>query len=62
MKKQFEIKLLNIHWIDRFKDNSEDLCAHGNVYVRINDEIISDKNSMIWTVSATALYLYKNIM
>lgn len=42
-------------------DNPEDLCAHGHVFVRIGDEVISDEGSLDVTVSATALYLMRTI-
>ena len=38
----FEIKIIDLHWIDRKEDDGKDLCLHGNVFVRIGDEIIDN--------------------
>ncbi len=57
----FEIKLLSISWVkDDGKDDPKDLCAHGNVFLRIGNEILSDKDRR-WTVSSTALHLMRTI-
>jgi hypothetical protein len=56
----FDIKLLDIHWI-KDVDDPTDLCAHGRVFVKIGDEVISDKDSLDVTVSATALYLMRTL-
>lgn len=46
MKNQFDIKVLRQHWIkDDGKDNSEDLCSHGEVYLRIGGKQVSNKES-----------------
>jgi hypothetical protein len=56
---QFEITLERIKWLD---DDFEelDICAHGNVFVRIGDEIVSD-SSTEWCVSASALHLLRTL-
>ena len=56
----FDIKVLNLHWIKDF-DDATDLCAHGNVFVRIGNEIVSNENSLDVTVSSTALYLMRTL-
>jgi hypothetical protein len=56
-----EISIIDLHWIENI-DDPTDLCAHGHVFVRIGDEVISDKNSLDITVSATALYLMRTII
>ncbi len=62
MKNQFDIKVLRQHWIkDDGKDNPEDLCSHGEVYLRIGDKEISNKESGSWTISSTALYLMRTL-
>lgn len=59
--KSFEIKILDLHWINH-KDDPADLCAHGSVYVRIGDKILVDrKDDDSWTLSAAALYLMRTI-
>ena len=57
---QFEIKILDLHWIKN-EDDPEDHCAHGHIYVRIGDEVISDYHTGDWTLSATALSLLRTI-
>lgn len=56
----FEIKILDLHWI-KDVDDSTDLCAHGHVFVKIGSEIVADKDSLNVTVSATALYLMRTL-
>jgi hypothetical protein len=56
----FEIKLLDTHWI-RGVDDPNDLCAHGHVYVKIGEEVVSDKNNSDVTISAAALHLMRTI-
>ncbi|MBX0289337.1 hypothetical protein K3G63_02745 [Hymenobacter sp. HSC-4F20] len=60
MKKQFELELLTIDWLEN-TDEKEDLCAHGNVLVRIGSTILSDSKKGKWTVSAAALFLLRTI-
>ncbi|RPD44565.1 hypothetical protein DNI29_20750 [Hymenobacter sediminis] len=60
MKNQFELKLLAIQWLEN-ADEKEDLCAHGNVLVRIGSTVLSDATSGRWTVSATALFLLRTL-
>ncbi len=57
---KFDLKILELHWIKN-EDDPTDLCAHGHVYVRIGDEVISDKDSLDVTVSSTALYLMRTL-
>jgi hypothetical protein len=40
-KNDLEIELLSSNWI-KFEDDEDDLCAHGQVRVRIGTEIIVD--------------------
>lgn len=46
----------NLHWINKV-DDPNNLCAHGRVFVKIGNEVVSDINSMSITVSSPALYL-----
>ena len=52
----FSIKVDNLHWLDKVKEN-EDLCLHGYATVTIGKEIF-EYNA---TVSSTALYLLKSL-
>jgi len=62
MKNQFDIKVLRQHWIkDDENDDPEDLCSHGEVFLRIGDKEISNKQSGSWTLSSTALYLMRTL-
>lgn len=53
-----ELKALNLHWLEN-AEAERDLCAHGSIYLKIDDKIVSDGRSDIWTVSASAYYLLK---
>jgi hypothetical protein len=57
----FEIKILDLHWINNTHDDPNDMCAHGHVYLKIGNDILSSQNSESWTVSATALYLLRTL-
>jgi len=62
MKPQFDIKILRQHWIgNEGKDNPEDLCSHGEVYLRIGEEVLSSGESGSWTLSSIALYLMRTL-
>ena len=61
-KDLFQIEILELHWK---KDMPEQLdrCAHGNVRVKIGDEIIVDQqpDGEDWTLSAMALHLLRTL-
>ena len=58
----FEIKIIRQHWIkDDGKDDKEDLCSHGEVYIRIGSEELSNKESGSWTLNATGLFLLRSL-
>jgi hypothetical protein len=57
---KFDLKILDLHWIKN-EDDPNDLCAHGHVYLKIGDEVVSDKETGDWTVSSTALSLMRTI-
>ncbi len=62
MKKQFEINVLRLHWIkDDDVDDPKDICVHGEVLVRIGDEIISNQQSGSWSLATTALFLMRSL-
>ncbi len=54
----FELKILELHWLAN-TDEKTDLCVHGKVYVKIGNEVISDKDN--FTLSSTALYLLRSL-
>jgi hypothetical protein len=57
----FELKILSINWLEGL-DNPEDLCAHGEVFVKIGSEVIIDgSKGNGWTVSAAALHLMRTV-
>ena len=60
--KQFEIELLEIHWLEETPEEI-DLCAHGQVRVRIGSEIIVDRKEkeIYWTLSAMSVHLLRTI-
>jgi hypothetical protein len=59
---QFEIRILDLHWIKEDEpDDGKDLCLHGRVFIKIGDEVLSDKESGSWTVSSTGLYLLRTL-
>jgi hypothetical protein len=55
----YELRLLDWFWVNGNKDDPDDLCLHGNVYVRIGNDVIADSYSC--TVSASGLYLLRSI-
>lgn len=58
----FEIKIIRQHWIhDDGKADKEDLCSHGEIYIRIGAEVLSTEESGSWTLSATGLYLLRSL-
>ena len=53
----FEIKIKKLYWIDGTQDNKEDLCLHGDLEIRINDQIVEYSP----TVSTTGLRLLRSL-
>ncbi|MBT2559381.1 hypothetical protein J7E24_16450 [Hymenobacter sp. ISL-91] len=60
MKNQFDLRLLNIGWLENMEEE-QDLCAHGQVLARIGNTVVSDASGSSWTVSATALFLLRTL-
>jgi len=57
---KFKIDILSKKWL--FEPSENDLCAHGQLKVKIGDEIIVDeKNDDGWTISATAQLLLRTL-
>ena len=61
-EKLFQIELLEIHWLEGIPEEI-DLCAHGQVKVRIGNEVIVEKRGKEnhWTLSAMAMHLLRTI-
>jgi hypothetical protein len=58
----FQIEILRQHWIeDNGEYDKEDLCSHGEVYIRIGTEELSNKDSGSWALSTTGLYLLRSL-
>jgi len=55
-----DLRIIDLHWIKN-EDDPNDLCAHGHVYLKIGNEIVSDKETGDWTLSSTALSLLRSI-
>jgi hypothetical protein len=53
----FEIRATNLRWLETLRE-AKDHCLHGDVQVRIGDEIFSYENA---TVSASAFYLLRSL-
>lgn len=62
MHQDFEIKILRLHWVkDDDLDDPDDLCIHGEVFLRIGNQILSDQKSGSWSIGATGLFLMRTL-
>lgn len=62
MENPFEIKILKFHWIkEENPDDKNDLCLHGELFIRIGNEVLSDLESGSWTLSAASLFLLRTL-
>lgn len=61
-EEEFVLKIIRQHWI---KDDGifdcEDVCSHGEVFVKIANEILSDEHSGSWSLSTAGLYLLRSL-
>lgn len=55
-----ELEPTNLHWLYA-EDPFRDLCAHGDVYLKINDYVVSDGEQPDWSVSTASYYLLDTI-
>jgi hypothetical protein len=57
------LRPVNLRWIRGSVDDPKDLCAHGDVEFRIEDDILLDPTTTgkDFTVSASALYLLRTL-
>ncbi len=61
-QKKFILKILRQHWVkDDDKYDEKDLCSHGEVYVKLGSEELSNKETGSFTLSAAALYLLRSL-
>lgn len=61
-KKAFELIVLRQHWInDDGAEDKNDLCSHGEVFIRIGDEVLSDESAGSWTLSVAGLFLLRSL-
>jgi len=58
----FSIQLISIHWLEKY-DDADDRCAHGQIRIIINNEIIVDEqpDDEWWTLSAAAFHLLRTL-
>lgn len=59
--KQFKLNIMKQYWLG--SDNSEeDLCSHGEIYLNVNDTIITQSGiGEEWGISESALALLRTI-
>jgi hypothetical protein len=61
MGQPLEIRVISLDWMEGL-DETLDLCAHGNVFVRIGAEVLVDRTADTgWTLSSTALLLLRSL-
>jgi hypothetical protein len=59
MGPQFEIKIVNQHWIGLPR---EDLCSHGEINLKVNETVITQSGKgEVWGISESALSLLRTI-
>lgn len=57
----FELKIIEQYWIDKKPENVSDICSHGEIFLKINNIIISDKEDGEWSISTFGLNLLRTI-
>ena len=55
-----ELEPRNLHWLVE-EDPSQDLCAHGGVYLKINNTVVSNGDDLEWTLSTSSFRLLKTV-
>ena len=61
-KNKFDLEILRLHWVkDDGIDDKDDLCVHGEVFLKIGNEVISDSTSGSYNLRATGLYLLRTL-
>ena len=58
----FELKILSQHWIkDDGVYDKNDICSHGELFLKIGGEVLSDSASGSWSLSTAALFLLRTL-
>ena len=63
MSTDFEIKILNLWWLDTKlgkPDSGHDLCVHGELFIKIGDEVLTNGEEG-WTISAAVFFLLRTL-
>ena len=60
---KFELRIIDLHWINGMHDAPDDFCLHGNVCVKIGDKTIgySGNENEEWTVSTGAYRMLESL-
>lgn len=58
MNKPFEIKILKQYWLG---PPEEDLCSHGEIFLRIGNTILSNEEDDGWNISESAFSLLRSV-
>ena len=58
---KFKIRILDQYWITKNPDNKIDLCSHGLIDLRVNDNCISDETDDDWTINTAGLMLLRTV-
>lgn len=56
-----KIEILDHHWVQGDKDDPDDLCSHGYVFVGIGSEVICNQDTLDVTTSAASLHLMRTL-
>jgi hypothetical protein len=61
--KNFEIEIIDQHWIDGDPDNTTDMCSHGIFRISINGQTVLSAEDGVddWTTSTSVLRLLRTI-
>ena len=54
----FQIKIEKLYWVDKSDKNPHDLCLHGDITIKLDNQNYYEEES---TLSAAALYLLKSL-
>jgi len=57
----FELKIIDLHWIDGSADMPDDLCLHGHVFVKIGDEVVDDGTKDAWSMRVGVYRLLESV-
>lgn len=57
---KIELRATQMHWIEN-SDPFTDLCAHGGVYLAINQHVVTDGTDDEWTVSTAVFNLLRTL-